>query len=98
MPLVNAVELEQCCAVLGVEATISAEALRKHYVQESFALIRRGAPEAEREALRAAQAALLAHIEAREQAGSAVRTAPAPAERPVPAAALHVRPPARPDG
>lgn len=59
-------ELEQSYATLGVAPGISREALKKVYLQQSYSLIRAGAPEAERERLRVAHDALVAHLEAAE--------------------------------
>jgi hypothetical protein len=67
-------ELEHCCALLGVEPGVSAEGLKKAYVQKSYALIRGGASEAEREQLKQAHATLHAHV---EQRGPAPVPAPA---------------------
>lgn len=64
-------ELERCRAALGVTPGAPAEAIKKAYLQKSYALIRSGASEVERAALKAAHDALLAHLgaeEARQQA------------------------------
>jgi hypothetical protein len=63
----NERELEQCHAALGVEPGITREAMKKIYLQKSYALIRAGAPEEERERLRAAHDDLVAHLDAEEQ-------------------------------
>lgn len=57
-------ELAHCYAWLGVEPGASRDALKKALMQKNFALIRAGAPEAEREQLRAAHDAIVAHLDA----------------------------------
>src|SRR3954470_3565679 len=69
----NEVELAQCRALLGVDAQVTAEALKKVYVQKSYALIRQGASEAEREELRAAHATLVAFLDAKDQMAQSER-------------------------
>jgi hypothetical protein len=64
-------ELAECYAVLGVAPGADRDALTQALMQKNFALIRAGAPGAEREQLRAAHDAILAYhgaIEAQEQA------------------------------
>lgn len=63
----NESELEQCYARLGVAPGTAREDLKKALMQKNFALIRAGAPESEREQLRSAHAALIAHLDALEQ-------------------------------
>lgn len=80
-------EVRHCCGVLGVAPGASAEALQKAYVQRSYALIRRGASEAERAELRAAHAALTAGRESRSMpAGAAPGAMAPPSAAPEPAA------------
>lgn len=79
----NESELDGCYATLGVERGIAPEALRRSYMQQSYALIRRGAAAEERDQLRAAYDALSAHLIAHEQtqplaAGQPVVAAPSP--------------------
>ena len=56
-------ELAQCYALLGLAPGADRDALKKALMQKNFALIRAGAPEAEREQLRAAHDALVAHLD-----------------------------------
>lgn len=58
-------ELEQSRALLGVKAEASAEAIKRAYLQKSYALIRAGATQEERERLKAAEALLSAWIAAK---------------------------------
>lgn len=57
-------ELAHCYALLGVAPGAERDALKKALMQKNFALIRAGAPEAEREQLRAAHEAIVAHVDA----------------------------------
>src|SRR3954463_1249115 len=95
----NEGELAQCRALLGVDAQVTAEALKKVYVQKSYALIRQGASEAEREQLRAAHATLVAFLDAQEQMAQLERRAEAKVARQeaqVEALVTEERPPERP--
>jgi len=65
----NACEIQECCAILGVEPGIAPEALKRAYLKKSYALIQAGAPEEERARLRAAHDALTAHLASRSSAG-----------------------------
>lgn len=66
-------ELQQCRDLLGVPPDATAAAMNRAYLQKSYALIRSGAGEADRERLKAAHARLLAHLGAREQEAQARR-------------------------
>ena len=71
-------ELERCYRVLGVPPGTGRDALKQALIQKNFALIRAGAPEAERERLRATHDAIVAHLdvlEHRQQAGGGGPTA-----------------------
>lgn len=57
-------ELSELCALFGVGPEVTAADLHKVYLQKSYALIRSGADEAERERFRMARDALLTHVEA----------------------------------
>ena len=59
-------KLAHCYALLGVEPGADRDALNKALMQKNFALIRAGATEAEREQLRAAHDAIVAHLGALE--------------------------------
>jgi hypothetical protein len=59
-------ELAHSYALLGVAPGADREALKRALMQKNFALIRAGAPEAERERLRAAHDAIVAHFDALE--------------------------------
>lgn len=87
-------ELQQCCAVLGVEPGVDQDALNRAYAQKSFALIRRGASEEERGQLRAAHAALLAHRDAQQQRSIPAATPPM---APPPTVPAYVPPPQPPN-
>lgn len=63
----SADEIESARAALGVTGDASADAIKKAYLQKSFALIQRGAPEAERTRLRAAFETLAAQTGAAER-------------------------------
>jgi hypothetical protein len=68
-------ELAHCHALLGVPPGADRQALKRALMQKNFALIRAGAPEAEREQLRAAHDAIIAHRDELErQKNSAART------------------------
>ena len=75
----NERELEQCYAALGVEPGIGSDALKRAYLQKSYALIRRGASEEERERLRLAHETITAHRDtlARQQQAEAMARAKA---------------------
>ena len=70
-------ELAGARALLGVDGGITREALQRRFLQRSYALIRSGAPEAERARLKAAHGLLAAQFDA--------APTPAPAQMPVPA-------------
>lgn len=59
--------LDACLAKLGVDADVTAEALKRAHLQRSYALIRVGASEEQRERLRQAHAVVLAYVEARDR-------------------------------
>ncbi len=82
----NGRELEKCYALLGVEPGASREALQQARMQRNFALIRAGAPEAERAQLRAAHDAIVTHLDAierQQRAEAAVQERAAQQEQPV---------------
>ncbi len=60
-------EFERCRAALGLAADFTGDALKKAYLQKSYALMRSGATEEERAGLRAAHDALQAELNAIEQ-------------------------------
>src|SRR4051812_25724818 len=81
-------EFEHCCGVLGVDRAVTAETLKKIFLQKSYALIRQGAPETEREQLRAAHTALAAYLDAKEQIVQSQRRAEAKARKSEPTEAI----------
>lgn len=60
-------ELEQSRALLGVGPEATAEGIKRAYLQRSYALIRAGAPEEERERLKAAEVLLSGRLAAVEK-------------------------------
>src|SRR5262245_22646460 len=60
-------ELAHCRVLLGVEVSASAEVVQKAYLQKSYALIRGGASEDDKEQLKIARDALLEILRAGEQ-------------------------------
>jgi hypothetical protein len=96
----NESELRQCCTMLGVNPDITPEALERIYVTKAYALLKLGAPEAERARLSEAHAKLRAHLGPRlangqgapgeAECGSAVVPS---AAAPLPAPPLPVQPP-----
>lgn len=56
-------ELERCYAALGVEPGAGRDALKKALMQKSYALIRGGGNDAERDRLRAAHDAIIGHLD-----------------------------------
>jgi hypothetical protein len=62
-------EIQEYCAILGVNPDIAPEELKRAYLKKSYTLIQGGAPEEERVLLRSAHAALTAYLEARAAAG-----------------------------
>ncbi len=75
-------ELERCNALLGVAPGVARETLAKTIVQKNFALIRAGAPEAERAQLRAAHDAIVAHLDEIERLQRVEATASGRIEQP----------------
>jgi len=59
-------ELERCYAALGVEPGAERDALKKALMQKSYALIRGGGNDPERDRLRAAHDAIIAHLDGLE--------------------------------
>jgi hypothetical protein len=70
-------ELAQCYALLGLAPGADRDVLKRALMQKNFALIRAGAPEAEREQLRAAHDAIVAHLDALEVQQAAAHRAAA---------------------
>ena len=69
--------LEDARDLLGLGDEMTADDVRRAYLQKSYELIRRGAPQPERDRLKAAETALLAAIAEFEQEQAAVRRAAA---------------------
>ena len=96
-------DLAESRALLGVDAGTTAAALNRVYLQKSYALIRRGASEAEREQVRAAHAVLLAHQQRDERRPDPEAETPAataavtlPAREPQPSEPTDSEPPPNP--
>jgi hypothetical protein len=72
-------QFREHCATLGVGPDVTVESLERIYVQKSYALIRSGASEEERERLKTAKAALTALLRAEEaRAEPVAKPAPRP--------------------
>lgn len=66
MPPADENQFREYCAALGVGTDVTIETLERAYLQKSYALIRSGAPEEERERLKALKVALTALLRAEQ--------------------------------
>src|SRR4051812_26833226 len=72
-------QVAESCSELGVEGEVTLDTLQKAYLKKSYALIRAGAPDEQRERIKAVHGALAAHLDARRRAIAAGDEVAAPA-------------------